>query len=42
MSIPAHARGKAREPRVQKPLDEIQVDVHSEYVESETKQQMHA
>ena len=26
MSIPAHARGKARESRVQKPLDEIQVD----------------
>ena len=26
MSIPAHARGKARESRVQRPLDEIQVD----------------
>ena len=26
MSIPAHARGKARESRVQRPLDKIQVD----------------
>ena len=26
MSIPAHVRGKARESRVQMPLDEIQVD----------------
>ena len=26
MSIPAHARGKARESRVQRPLDEILVD----------------
>ena len=26
MSIPAHVRGEARESRVQRPLDEIQVD----------------